>query len=496
LTIVELLIKDLEEKMSKKVILIIVNLMFIIFGIYNLQAATYYVDNTSGNDSASGNQSNPWKRCPGMRGYSGNKSLNAGDKVYFDSADTWTLSGGSYGFWITGGVTYIGDTWGNGVRAKLDLQSSYSSNGGVLIADDHPSIVTEFRGFEVDLNSINSSRGVQINYGSQQNWETVGAIKRVKNCHIHHAHASSYSYPITTSTHHNSTTKNIEIIDCIIHNSARTALSLYAGYEANNALISDVLVKGNVIYNGGQNPTAGGAGVMLKNHCENVIIEENYIHNNRNGVLITKTYSGALPIRNVIVRNNIVANNINAGIVASNGISRNVKVYNNLVFNNGTYGYVFSSILGSTLSYYIYGNTFYNNSGGNLRINGGNFSTLAIRNNILYPSGISGSTGKITTPSWQTANYIFSSNPGSVFKNTSNLPTGFNSSGIPNKDGLSLASGSGALNDGTNLGSQYYNTSINKVTRPSSGAWDAGAYESGSGDTTPPAAPTGLEIVE
>ncbi len=48
-------------------------------------ATTYYVDYVSGGDSNSGTSINaPWKRCPGMVGFSGSpSSLSPGDTVYF-----------------------------------------------------------------------------------------------------------------------------------------------------------------------------------------------------------------------------------------------------------------------------------------------------------------------------------------------------------------------------------------------------------------------------
>ena len=49
-----------------------------------------------------------------MAGYTGSKSLAAGDVLMFDSADTWDVGGGSQGFYLVGGVTYVGNGWGLG----------------------------------------------------------------------------------------------------------------------------------------------------------------------------------------------------------------------------------------------------------------------------------------------------------------------------------------------------------------------------------------------
>jgi hypothetical protein len=475
--------------MFKKEYFVMTCLLALILSASNAQSATYYVA-TYGSDSNPGTSGSPWQHCPGMSGWSGSATLSAGDTVYFNSSQTWTLSGGIYGFWIEGGVTYIGDTWGNGTRAKFEVASSYLSNGAILMPEDHPSIETEVRGFEVDCN-MTESRGIQINYGNRENWHTTGAIKRVQNCHVHHTGSVNASYGIISSTHNDSTTKNIEIINCIVHDCAHNCIGLYAGYASDNDIISDVLIHGNITYNAAQRPSyVTGSGISIKNHVENVIVENNYSYNNKNGIKLQRNDATDLPIRNITIRNNIFRNNENNGIRAAVGQIINVKIYNNLSFNNNQNGIRFEGGLSRTVSFYVYGNTLYDNQDGNINIvsTAATYSPLYIRNNILYPTGISGATGNITA---QSNNYTGNPN----FKNTSNLPDGFDASGIPNQDGLAPAAGSLALDYGANLGTDY-NTSINQVSRPGSGPWDAGAYEEGSADTTPLAEPSGLRIVE
>jgi hypothetical protein len=78
------------------------------------------------------------------------------------------------------------------------------------------------------------------------------------------------------------------------------------------------------------------------------------------------------------------------------------------------------------------------------------------------------------------------------------LPTSFSgtygSTLAPTQDGLSLLSGSPAINSGAALSSPY-NNSVNSVTRPSGSGWDRGAYEfnAASGGPTP-VPPTNLHI--
>jgi polygalacturonase len=311
--------------------------------------------------------------------------LKAGDTVYFNSSDTWTLSNGSYGFRVTGGVTYIGDTWGNGKRAKFDVTRKYNP-AAVAIWEDHPTIETEFKGFEVDLNMTESFVGIQINNGSKQGWKTVGAIKRVENCHVHHTGRISSTYGIAAGTHHNSTTKNIEIIDCIVHDIGHNAICLYAGYRSNNALISDVVIRGCETYKTGLRSSYGGpAGIQIKNHVENVIVENNKLHNSDLGIKIYREYANALPIRNITIRYNEIAHNDSAGIYVYNGPSSDVYIYGNLIYKNGKTGITFTALKPGTFSYYIFNNTFYSNRSNGIKINGTreNFSALEIINNIF-----------------------------------------------------------------------------------------------------------------
>jgi hypothetical protein len=54
------------------------------------QAANYYVDFNAANDSANGTTtSTPWKRCPGMAGFSGSYAHQNGDRFIFKGGVTW-----------------------------------------------------------------------------------------------------------------------------------------------------------------------------------------------------------------------------------------------------------------------------------------------------------------------------------------------------------------------------------------------------------------------
>src|SRR5215831_17013275 len=101
------------------------------------QGATYYVDQTAGNDANAGTSpAAAWKNSPGMAAYAGSGVLRPGDVVYFDRADTWVVTG-PQGLYLTGGVTYIGDSWGTGTRRAI-LRAGTDLDAGVARFRDDP----------------------------------------------------------------------------------------------------------------------------------------------------------------------------------------------------------------------------------------------------------------------------------------------------------------------------------------------------------------------
>ncbi len=80
---------------------------------------THYIDYINGNDSNTGSKTSPWKRCPGMVGFSASYTHSAGDTFIFKGGVTWTSSTLpltiSYSGNSTNADTYTVDkTWYNG----------------------------------------------------------------------------------------------------------------------------------------------------------------------------------------------------------------------------------------------------------------------------------------------------------------------------------------------------------------------------------------------
>ena len=486
-------------------------LAFVMVLSISAQAATYYVS-PSGSDSNSGTiPSAPWHNCPGMTAYSGSGSLKAGDVVYFDSGGTW-LTTGAWGLSIMGGVTYIGDTWpAAGSRATIRLNAQPADPYGVVDwRRDDPTTPTTLQGFDLDANHFYSD-GVSVNHAHYLA-PLLGALKTINNVVAHNvastASMGQFAYGIIVSDHGGASApvSNVLVENSIVHDISRDGLLMYPGDENQQNTVSNVTFRNNVVYNVGQDSTYGsGSPIVVKGQVTNAIVEYNYVYGpgapDQFGAGIFLDSNQTNPgtgMSNVHVRYNIVNWNLVSGGIrlysSSDPSSKDVSIYGNVVYNstaNG--GFVINADLKGTNSIRLYNNTFYN-APITVTSSHASYSLFDVRNNIVYGPGstpISGSNfftansnNLTTTPS---------------FKNTASLPTGFTGTyGVdlaPNADGLSLAAGSSAIGAGVVLGSPY-NGSINSVIRPAAGPWDIGAYATSSTtSTTPPAPPTGLQVI-
>lgn len=500
-------------------------------------AAMYYVKDNNCSDSNSGSESFPWCHCPGMTGWTGTATLSAGDTVYFESSGVWAISSGTYLLSITGGVTYVGDSWGTGTRAKFELTGDITEYI-IRFYDDDSTHETIFQGFELDGNG-NNSGGIGMGHpGWSSNFPLTGATKRIENCVIHDTYSEApalYRYGIIISNWGGASAQitNVEILNNVIFNQSRTCINLYPSNSAcGEYSIRNITIRGNECYDTAQDPGYNaGVGVVIKNCVHDAVVEYNYIHGDHGiwgeAILINSDVDNCEGPDNITIRYNILTANRGDGIYISRYGNHDVDIYGNLIFNcSTTQGIVFrdgSEALSDSIDYNIYNNTLYNN---NIVI--GNFSAtvrnLEVKNNIIHVENITPlidrgrkiesnghnnntyyrtSTGTILVTSGSnnyTASTLssyestaLSSDP--LFVNTSNLPTGFTgtygSDKQPNTDGLSLQSDSPAQDVGVDLGSPY-NSSINSINRPYGRSWDRGAYENMIG----PSPPLNLRIIE
>lgn len=483
------------------------------------QGNTYYVDidDPAASDSNPGTEALPWRHCPGMSGWTGSATLEAGDTVFFSSAGTWTSSDGSALLQVVGGVTYDGKAWGGGTRATLRATAGFH-RAVINLMEDHPVEPTVVRGFEADANGQVTS-GITINWPQSQG-SMIGATKRIEDCVVHGVVSQSaqgqYEYGIVVSSGYGGgrTVRNVEILDCTTYDISRGGVNVYSANDDPNSTIENVIVRGCDIYNTGQDPDYAGSGLALKNHIIDVTAEYNYVHHATRGMGIgisshNEQFRGP---ENLVVRYNIVRENPQMGIVLNLWGSADVEIYGNLIMKNTYQGIRFMRAIG-TLSVRIYNNTLLQNHypGWSHEILVGsstaNIPVLEIRNNILIAdpdtTPLVDTDGDITGHSNNlyfrpgggtlvsasgvdyTAATIHSWEPTALagdprLRDLTALPGGFvGAYGVdlrPYPDGLNLSADSPARDAGAPLGASYA-SSVNSVARPWGSGWDVGAYE-------------------
>ncbi len=486
---------------------------------FNAKAATYYVSN-AGDDTNTGTAPDaPWKFCPGMESWSGSAALQAGDTVFFNSADAWEISNGLAVLQVTGGVFYDGATWGAGsraiFRAKADLNRSV-----IAMLKDHATIPTVVKGFEADAGGTITS-GIGMNHPQMEN-TLLGATKRIEDCIVHDVMSSAaqgtYKYGIIVSNwgakYH---VKNVEILDCKVYNISRGCINIYPGNDTGANWVENVLVRGNECWASGMDPDYGGSILAVKNHVINAIVEYNYAHDPERGIgmgISNHPEPGFPGPENLIFRHNIIVNSKHAGLYIQDGGDKSIAIYGNIIMNSKYQGIILTEDLTGEISMRIYNNTLYNNYtesewSAQIRVlcKDATITALEISNNLIYSTGpgrallddygvitahvnncyykAEGGNLVIANGITYTAADITTWEPTAIagdpqFYNSAKPPTGFTGTwGVdmePNTDGFNLTENSPAKDKGAALGDSY-NSSINTTPRPFGNAWDIGAYE-------------------
>jgi hypothetical protein len=184
------------------------------------------------------------------------------------------------------------------------------------------------------------------------------------------------------------------------------------------------------------------------------------------------------------VSNNYVHDN-NQGIVVGSG--PNHKVFNNVLYNNdssNSYGEAAITVgYGTGMNnIQIYNNTIVGNKGNGANgISVGTYgapTNTIIKNNILWQNGndsvkLVAGTGTVTSNNWMGVDPLFVN---------------------PSSQDFHLQSGSGARNTAVNLDS-IFTTDKDGNLRPVSGNWDAGSYMVTTSNSSAPAAPQNLHLL-
>ena len=503
---------------------------------------TQYYCAQSGSDLNPGTIALPWLHCPGMVDWSGPSDcfdeatfdedvidlvpLSVGDIVSFKNEDTWTKSGISAPFIVgTAGVVYEGTSWGIGNRAIFNITGIDDGNGvgGTVFffnIDDY-TYQTMIMGMHLICRGYASGICFAWPYTVG---DMIGAKKYVSNNYIDIQSVYGNSYGIIAGPKNGKKVQNLDILDNTIigkgpgNTDCSESIALYAGDEALDNQVVDVLVRGNTI-------DGCHYGLIIKNHIKNCIAEFNVIKNGTStGINLGSDSLSLYGPENITLRYNLdytngqTANGAeDCGVLFTGTKPFSCACYGNIIYNNYGAAIGFSDITtGSILR--IYNNTCYKNATGRTLIAeldyelSGTFTTFEVKDNIFVAHGatircLADDYGRITS---HTNNLYYSDNNSTfvyangdsygsinmasyetalvtlpIFKDVGNLPTEFSGiygeSLVPNNDGLSVLSGS-AVDHGIYL-SVDYNGAINLSglssgeVRPQGLGWDIGAYE-------------------
>ena len=239
-------------------------------------------------------------------------------------------------------------------------------------------------------------------------------------------------------------------------------------------------------------------GIDMKN-VQYLRIHHNKLHDNWGAGIMTPVKQYALDIE---IYNNEIYNNGWAGITCNSespGLKQRWKIYNNLIYNNAIdptrlppwEGYGINMPGGQ--GHEIYHNTVYNNGNVDNSVGKSGGGILAygaiIKNNIIYNNN--GRKGNIAAGTAD-HNYVYPTSPGTTGTNA--ITVSDPKMADPANANFILLSSSPLIDAGINVGitNDYIGTS-----RPQGAGYDIGAYEypsGGSGDITPPSAPTGVTV--
>jgi hypothetical protein len=214
---------------------------FLVFGIGKAHATTYYIDYSSGSDSANGTTtSTPWKYSPGMPGFSGSYTHSAGDVFVFKGGVTWPITGQSSILRITYSGTngtpdiYMGGQQCgytpatsfqacDGIHYPCGSNASISCNGGTAWGTGYPIFTAN--------NTVDAGFGIYINDGLF--YITIDGIE-IYNV----GYTDGSGFGIAAGT-----TSNLEVKNNVLDTNAVDAFAHGIGNNTANVLFHDNLIE-------------------------------------------------------------------------------------------------------------------------------------------------------------------------------------------------------------------------------------------------------------
>ena len=338
--------------MSKYSKIMFIMLVLLFMHCYSTTAfpATYYIDYVSGKDANKGtSKATPWKRCPGMKGFTGHYSHSAGDKFIFKGGVTWPyVSGGtiltiqnsgavgSEDKYTSDKTWYVGTAWdypvfdgGNPASVIIGIttwKTYYEPKSNLII--EYIKII------RIGEKTSGSGTGISAAYGGS-------------NLHIRYNYLSPNCVDVFHYAPSSGTYKDIYFH----HNTIRQTGRL--SFATGDSRTSNINIYNNN-FEGGWDWSPSGSyhtdGIMINaDGVDDYALQNTSIYNNffwgdwqKGGtafIYISGTADGSKKgCKNLLIYNNIIApsNSSGAGGSAASGIivkwgHENVSIYNNTI---------------------------------------------------------------------------------------------------------------------------------------------------------------------
>ena len=485
-------------------------------------AATYYIDFSSGSDSNNGTaKATPWKRAPGMNGFAATYAHAPGDRfilkggVTWDSTIfTWTITNSG----TAGGADYYGvdQTWFSGggwSQPTLDgggtVAAAGSSSGNIYV--NGAAYVT------IDNLKVQNLGQAYIYNGGRAFYLNNNHDITVENCtimpNVRIGILVNDSVSNTTSSNFTITSNDISSVSWGIGEAA----------DANGAVMSNVAIANNAIHDFTTQMCGGahGDGIILYRlgSATGNYISDAHIYGNRfygdfhTNNTVDSCVNNDTPPSGACSSSNPCG--MNAFVFLSDPANGTYYIYNNtmtatyaLGWNGSVAGQMTAlmNFLGltpvSTTNVYIYNNSSQVTTDVGHGIQIANITSTTFANNILTGGQFSILSNDLTSCSGFRADY----NDYYSFGNTlAAFPSGcggfqtWTQYHITNgkephslnvnplfvsSSNLNLQSSSPAINAASNLYSMF-TTDAAGYSRPVSGAWNMGAYQSQMGPNPP-----------
>lgn len=464
-------------------------------------AATFYVDYTSGSDANSGtDKATPWKRCPGMNGFSGSYTHVAGDQFIFKGGVTWPVlafqlkitKGGSSDtvrdLYTSDPTWFTGPFWTQPIFDFEDtaLGTGFNSGAGILLdASGGAFGYVTFQRLEVKRH-----RG----YLSPADFGACTFTLASAPHHItwDHCYIHDWSIPTPAAGQDGGGGGGIAMVagggaGCRVSGCVLTQAGAFGGIRSGRALSLFGVVEYTTIYD---TPNAFlGSGTVHDCVIHDIV-----------GASDPNAHENAIYCQAPSTVYNNRVYNLNAASSAiylspsfSGGTGYDL-VYNNLVYNTGAQAPIQVDLEGASPQ--LTGSHLYNNT---LVASGGGYCIRAVQRVFGVPLGLLDMVNNHLITSGSTFICYNATNNGCaavlVVTNAANLQqssAAATASGYTQANAFAPASGAAPTVATGNDLSLVFTDSLLGVTRPA-GAWDRGAYQF-AGAPPPPPPPSRVTI--